>query len=107
VCGSRVCILGIAPVKYGGGYEGVRVGGRRWRAWLWRRPLRAWKEEQLQECSLLLSNLVLQPQIADQWLWQYDLGGGYSVRSTYDLVTRMEAPEEVLTTELLWPKQVP
>jgi hypothetical protein len=76
-------------------------------AWLWRRSLRAWEEEQLRECSHLLSNLVLQPQIADQWLWQYDAGGGYSVWSAYDLVTRMEAPEEALTTERLWHKHVP
>jgi hypothetical protein len=31
-----------------------------------------------------LSDLVLQPQEADQWLWRHDPGDSYSVRGAYD-----------------------
>jgi hypothetical protein len=53
--------------------------GDRGGAWLWRRPLRAWEEEQLGEFSNLLSGIVLQPHVADQWLWRHDPCGAYSV----------------------------
>jgi hypothetical protein len=65
------------------------------------------EEEQLRECRLLFSDLVLQPHVVDQWLWQYDPGGGYSVRGAYDLLTHREAPGAAVIIELLWHKQVP
>ncbi|MCI03096.1 heat-shock protein [Trifolium medium] len=63
---------------------GWGVGGA---AWLWRRRLWAWEEEMLEECRSLLFDIVLQPNVADQWVWQPDPGGGYSVRGAYDLLT--------------------
>ncbi|MCI66906.1 hypothetical protein A2U01_0088164, partial [Trifolium medium] len=47
--------------------------------WLWRRQLWAWEEELLEECRTLLSDIALQPNVVDQWLWRPDPGGGYSV----------------------------
>ncbi|PNX76937.1 cysteine-rich receptor-like protein kinase, partial [Trifolium pratense] len=38
-------------------------------AWVWRRPLRAWEEELLRECQILLSNISLQAQSPDRWQW--------------------------------------
>jgi hypothetical protein len=74
---------------------------------LWRRPLRALEEDQLGECRLLLYDVVLQPHVADHWVWRHDPEGGYSVRGAYHLLTRREAPVTATTTELIWHKQVP
>jgi hypothetical protein len=52
-------------------------------------------------------DLVLQPNVADQWLWRHDPGGGYTVRGAYTLLTRTEASDEVATTTLIWHKQIP
>jgi hypothetical protein len=55
----------------------------------------------------LLYDFVLQPNVVDQWLWRYDPGGGYTVRGAYSLLTCTDAPDEALTTSLVWHKQVP
>ncbi|MCI69619.1 helicase-like protein, partial [Trifolium medium] len=47
--------------------------------WQWRRPLWAWEEKMLGECRGFLVDITLQPNIADQWIWKHDAGGGYSV----------------------------
>jgi hypothetical protein len=75
-------------------------------AWLWRRPLRAWEEEQLGECRHFLFDIVLQPSVVDQWLWRHDPGGGYSVRGAYTLLTIRTASDAAALTDLLWHKQV-
>ncbi|GAU35817.1 hypothetical protein TSUD_155920 [Trifolium subterraneum] len=49
---------------------GVPLSGVGGVAWLWRRQLWAWEEEMLEECRTLLSDIVLQPNVADQWLWR-------------------------------------
>jgi hypothetical protein len=67
--------------------------GERGGAWLWRRSLRVWEEEQLGECRHLLPDIVLQPSVVDQWLWRHDSGGGYSVWGVYSLLTRRNASE--------------
>ncbi|MCI93984.1 heat-shock protein, partial [Trifolium medium] len=51
--------------------------------WSWRRRLWEWEEEMLGECRGILSDIVLQPSVADHWLWRHDPGGGYAVRSAY------------------------
>jgi hypothetical protein len=66
-----------------------------------------WEEELLGECRNLISALVLQPDVAAQWQWRNDPGGGYTVRGAYTLLTRTEVPDEVATTTLIWHKQVP
>jgi hypothetical protein len=76
-------------------------------AWLWRRPLRAWEEEQLGECRHFLSDIVLQPSVVDQWLWWHDPGGSYSVRGTYTFLTSRHVSEVEALTNLLWHKQIP
>jgi hypothetical protein len=65
---------------------------------VWQHPLRAWEEEQLGKCWNLLSDFVLQPHVSDQWLWRHDLGGGYIIRGTYNLLTRRDAPEATIIT---------
>ncbi|MCI63321.1 helicase-like protein, partial [Trifolium medium] len=74
-------------------------------AWSWRRQLWAWEEALLEECRTLLSDIVLQPNVADQWLWRPDLGGGYSVWGAYDLLTFREVQDVDATTDLIWHKQ--
>jgi hypothetical protein len=53
--------------------------------WSWCRQLWAWEEEMLKECRTLLYDIVLQPNMADQWSWRPDPGSGYSVRGAYDI----------------------
>ena len=38
-------------------------------AWRWRRRLWAWEEVLVEECRNILSNVVLQVDIADSWRW--------------------------------------
>ncbi|AES78311.2 hypothetical protein MTR_7g027170 [Medicago truncatula] len=52
-------------------------------AWKWRRGLRAWEEEQLVECTLLLLIVVLQVNINDVLYWIPDLVASYTVRGVY------------------------
>ncbi|GAU36456.1 hypothetical protein TSUD_166220 [Trifolium subterraneum] len=71
-------------------------------AWLWRRHLWAWEEEMLEEYRTLLSNIVLQENHSDQWVWHPDPGGGYSVRGAYELLTSRDDQAVEATTELIW-----
>ncbi|GAU43191.1 hypothetical protein TSUD_300780 [Trifolium subterraneum] len=75
--------------------------------WLWRRQLWVWEDELLVECRGLLSNIVLQPHVADKWLWRHDHGGGYTVRGAYMLLTCTDIVAEDVPTDLIWHKQVP
>jgi hypothetical protein len=36
-------------------------------AWVWRRQLRGWEEEELRECQSLLLTLSLQDHFSDRW----------------------------------------
>ncbi|MCI48383.1 receptor-like protein kinase ANXUR2, partial [Trifolium medium] len=74
---------------------GWGVGGA---VWSWRRQLWAWEEEMLEECMTLLSDIVLQPNVVDQWVWRSDPGCGYSVRGAYDLLTIRDVPAVEATT---------
>lgn len=40
-------------------------------AWKWRRRQWAWEEELVAECRLLLTNVTLQLNVSDTWLWHY------------------------------------
>jgi len=46
----------------------------------------------VRECSGLLSNIVLQKNVTDQWKWMLDPIHGYSVRGTYCLITTSVEP---------------
>ncbi|MCI65604.1 heat-shock protein, partial [Trifolium medium] len=59
----------------------------------------------LEECRGFLSNIVLQPNVTDQWVWRPDPGGGYSVRGAYELLTSREFQDVEATRDLLWHKQ--
>ncbi|PNX70465.1 receptor-like kinase, partial [Trifolium pratense] len=83
---------------------GWKEGGA---AWSWRRRLREWGEEMLGECRWLLSDIVLQPTVADHWLWRHDPGDDYTVRSAYLLLTSRDVPDAEVSTDLIWHQQVP
>ncbi|MCI35872.1 70 kDa peptidyl-prolyl isomerase, partial [Trifolium medium] len=55
----------------------------------------------------VLVDIVLQPNISDQWLWRHDAGGGYSVKDAYRLLTTMDPPGVDAASDLIWHKQVP
>jgi hypothetical protein len=74
-------------------------------AWTWRQQLWVWEEELSGECRNLLSNIVLQPNVDDHWMWRHDPGGGYTVRGAYNLLTLRDAPEAMSTSDLSWHKR--
>ncbi|MCI17738.1 70 kDa peptidyl-prolyl isomerase, partial [Trifolium medium] len=39
--------------------------------------------------------------------WRHDIGGGYSVRGAYDLLTTLDVVDADATSDLIWHKQVP
>ena len=49
-----------------------------------------WEEELVGECSVLLSNVVLQVDTVDKWLWYLEPGKGYSVCGVYQMLTTIE-----------------
>lgn len=63
--------------------------------WVWKRRLLAWEEECVRECSVLLSNVVLQDHIQDSWRWLLDPIQGYSIRGTYQFLTSSDEPEDM------------
>ncbi|GAU32127.1 hypothetical protein TSUD_218780 [Trifolium subterraneum] len=75
--------------------------------WQWRRQLWVWEAELLEECTSLLYDMVLQTNSTDSWIWRHDIGGGYSVRGAYSLLTTLEDVTTVGVSALIWHKQVP
>jgi len=64
-------------------------GGEVWR-WRWR--LWAWEEDLVGECRTLLHTIVLQHNVPYQWHWYPDIIGGYTVRTSYHLLTSQDLP---------------
>ncbi|GAU27264.1 hypothetical protein TSUD_125450 [Trifolium subterraneum] len=83
---------------------GWGVGGE---TWVWRRPLRAWEEEMLEECQTILLNISLQCHSLDRWIWQPDLVSGYTVRSAYQLLTDQPVVPLDEAKCLIWHSQFP
>ena len=53
-------------------------------AWKWRRRLFAWEEEKVRECCDILTNIVLQPNHSDMWIWHLHASSNYNVTSAYN-----------------------
>jgi len=73
----------------------------------WRRRLWDWEEMLVEECRLLLANVVLQVNYIDQWRWSRDPAGSYTVRSAYDLLTSEGSNMLTEVSDLIWHRQVP
>ncbi|XP_024630811.1 uncharacterized protein [Medicago truncatula] len=76
-------------------------------AWKWRRRLWYWEEVMVGECSLLLSNVVLQVSISDRWRWCHDISGCYSVRTAYNVLTSDVSSIDIAASDLIWHRHVP
>jgi len=76
-------------------------------AWVWRRRLLAWEEESLRECTILLSNIVLQDDVIDSWRWLLDLTSGNTVKGAYRLFTTIGEPLDRSLVVDVWYKQIP
>lgn len=76
-------------------------------AWEWRRKLWDWEEMLVEECRLLLANVVLQVNSTDHWRWSRDLVGSYTVQSAYDLRTSDGSNMVTEVSDLIWHRQVP
>ena len=84
--------------------RGWVVGGD---AWEWRRRLLAWEEELVTECSTLPCNIVLQDHVHDRWRWVLDPIIGYSVKGTYQYLTRADTSLERGLFNVVWLKHAP
>ena len=80
----------------------VGGGGR-----VWRRHLFAWEEESVRECSILLSNTVLQNNVHDVWRWLLDPIHSYSVRGAYHFLTTIAASLDMTMVDDIWHKYIP
>jgi len=52
-------------------------------AWKWRRRLFTW-EEKVRGCCDILTNIVLQPNHSDRWIWHLHASSNYNVTSAYN-----------------------
>jgi len=75
-------------------------------AWGWRRRLRVWEEEMLEECRQLFNGVILQSDTSDRWQWDSDSDCGYTVRGVYLQLTTQAEPPDVTVGDLIWHKQV-
>jgi hypothetical protein len=74
---------------------------------VWRRQLRGWEEEELQECQSLLLTLSVQDHSSDRWQWQPDHDRGYTVRGAYQLLTSHDSVTLDDAENLIWHPHVP
>jgi len=51
---------------------------------------------------MLLSNVLLQVNVSDNWQWLPDVVGGYSVRSAYQVPTSQDSPTLHISESLIW-----
>ncbi|PNX87107.1 ribonuclease H, partial [Trifolium pratense] len=74
---------------------------------VWRRRLFVWENTLLDELLLMLNQISLSAD-DDQWVWRPEIGGCFSVKSTYNLVSNLLVigtvltPEEVAVFRVIW-----
>ena len=83
---------------------GWEVGGM---GWEWRRRLLVWEEESVEECSVLLHNVVLQVIVHDTWRWLLDPILGYSVRGAYNFITTTGTTVDRNLVDEVWHRLIP
>jgi len=76
-------------------------------AWKWRQRLFAWEEEQVGELCLLLTNVTLQVDKEDRWLWTLEKSNVYSIRSAYNHLTSQHTADNPVAVKSLWHKDIP
>jgi hypothetical protein len=83
---------------------GWEIGGREWE---WRRRLLTWEEESVEECSVMLHDIVLQVTTHDTWRWLQDPIHGYSVRGAYHLITTTGTTVDRTLVDDVWHRCIP
>ncbi|RHN79618.1 putative reverse transcriptase zinc-binding domain-containing protein [Medicago truncatula] len=82
--------------------------GEEGEVWKWRRRLFAWEEEKVLECCDILTNIVLQPNHYDRWIWHLHASNNYNVTSAYNhLLTLISNNLSATHTSEIWNKEVP
>ena len=61
----------------------------------------------LEECRSLLNNIFLQHSVSDRWIWQPDIGEGYTICGAYQLLTSQVHHVVDAADNLIWHKHVP
>jgi len=58
-------------------------------------------------CSGMLSNVVLQVDTVDKWLWYLEPDKGYYVRGVYQMLTTIKQSIHVAPSNQIWHKEAP
>ncbi|GLU23256.1 hypothetical protein SLE2022_392780 [Rubroshorea leprosula] len=80
-------------------------GGWSWN-FQWKRPLRAWEDDKMQQMLEDINHIKLMQDAEDTWSWRIDTKGKYTTRSAYEQLTRKE-DTRLLEHKKLWGAQVP
>ena len=75
--------------------------------WKWQRRLLAWEEDQVRECCVILTNVVLQPNTRDRWLWHLHSSHKYNVTSVYNYLLSSVNLVTADHTKTIWNNEVP
>lgn len=77
-------------------------------AWKWCRPLRAWEEDQLRECSTYLNSIILQDDVTNRWRWNVHTTESYIVNNAYNFL--QQTSSQYINEDdfhVFWHKDVP
>ncbi|GKV36164.1 hypothetical protein SLEP1_g44325 [Rubroshorea leprosula] len=80
-------------------------GGWCWRL-QWRRPIRAWEEENLQQLIGTINHIKPVRNVKDTWRWRPDNEGKYTTRSAYEQLAKKEE-STLMEYKKIWSAQVP
>ncbi|GLU05004.1 hypothetical protein SLE2022_221290 [Rubroshorea leprosula] len=72
----------------------------------WRRPLRAWEEDKLQQLEKSIKDKKLVQDADATWSWRLDARGKYTARSAYKQLAKKDG-NRLLDYKKLWGAHVP
>ena len=76
-------------------------------AWKWWHRLLAWEEDQVRECCVILTNVVLQPSTHDMWLWHLHSSHKYNVTSVYNYLLSLVNLVAANHIKAIWNDEAP
>jgi len=89
--------------------EMERLGwGENGETWKWCRPLWAWEEEQLRECSACLNFIILQDDVTGRWQWNVHITKSYTAINAYNFLQQTSSQHiNEDDFHVFWHKDVP
>ncbi|GKV09896.1 hypothetical protein SLEP1_g21329 [Rubroshorea leprosula] len=72
----------------------------------WRRPLRAWEDDKMQQMLEAIKHIMPSQEAEDTWSWRMDKKGKYTTRSAYEELASKEE-NNLMEHKKLWGAKVP